>query len=69
MKLSTLFIFLIISFGVSAQEAYWQQHLKYNIQASLNDKEKSINGSETIVYKNNSQHFKFYLVPHLAQCL
>jgi len=54
MKLFTLLLFLIVSFRTSAQEAYWQQHLKYNIQASLNDKEKSINGSETIVYKNNS---------------
>lgn len=54
MKLFTLLFFFAVSFHVNAQQAYWQQHLKYNIQASLNDKEKSINGSETIVYKNNS---------------
>ncbi len=39
---------------VSAQENYWQQYLHYNIDAQLNDQEKSITGKETIVYKNNS---------------
>ncbi|MBL7762510.1 MAG: M1 family peptidase, partial [Chitinophagaceae bacterium] len=38
----------------SSQENYWQQHLRYHIKAELNDKEKSISGFETIVYKNNS---------------
>ena len=53
MKLVTVFISIFISFQLQAQN-YWQQHLRYTIKAELNDKEKSITGYETIVYKNNS---------------
>jgi len=44
---------LICTTGYS-QNVYWQQQLRYDIKAELNDKEKSISGAETIVYKNNS---------------
>ncbi|MGF2414467.1 M1 family metallopeptidase [Ferruginibacter sp.] len=54
MKLSTLLIAFLISTQLQAQQTYWQQQLRYNIKAELNDKEKSITGYETIVYKNNS---------------
>jgi len=54
MKLITVSIFVFISFQLQAQQTYWQQQLRYNIEAELNDKEKSITGFETIVYKNNS---------------
>ena len=54
MKLLTLFLALAISMHLPAQQSYWQQQLRYNIKASLNDQEKSITGFETIVYKNNS---------------
>ncbi len=36
------------------QENYWQQELTYTIDASLNDTEKSITGSESILYINNA---------------
>jgi len=47
-------LLLFISNHALAQENYWQQYLHYNINAQLNDQEKSITGNETIVYKNNS---------------
>ena len=54
MKIFCLFITLLFSIQLSAQQTYWQQHLRYYIKADLNEKEKSITGFETIVYKNNS---------------
>jgi Peptidase family M1 domain len=54
MKLSTLLLAVLISVQLPAQQTYWQQQLRYNITAELNDKEKSVTGFETIVYKNNS---------------
>jgi hypothetical protein len=54
--MKALFLFLCLSLTTTlfAQVPYWQQQLRYTIQAELNDTEKSINGFETIVYKNNS---------------
>jgi hypothetical protein len=48
---------LILVFSISqtfAQQAYFQQHLNYKMDVSLNDSDKSLKGFETIVYKNNS---------------
>lgn len=76
--LKTLFLFLITSFTVSAQELYtprniknaydngtrsydgkpgknyWQNSGKYDIQVSVDEKNKIISGKETIIYTNNS---------------
>src|SRR5687768_9634347 len=54
MKLFSFFIALFITIQLSAQQTYWQQQLRYDIKAELNDKDKSITGFEKIVYKNNS---------------
>jgi len=54
MKLFALILTLCISIQLTAQNGYWQQQLRYNINVSLNDQENSISGYETIVYKNNS---------------
>jgi len=40
--------------SLNAQNGYFQQDVRYNIKAELNDANKIITGSETIVYKNNS---------------
>lgn len=48
-----------------AQTDYWQQYLRYSINAQLNDKEKSITGSETIVYKNNSPESLSFIWFHI----
>ena len=39
---------------VFGQEAYWQQKVRYNIDVALNDQDKTLKGSEQIVYVNNS---------------
>lgn len=54
MRLFTLALGLFFSFTTIAQTHYWQQDLRYNIKASLDDKQHSITASETIVYKNNA---------------
>ncbi len=37
-----------------AQTSYWQQSLKYKIDASLDDVKKEVSAKEQIIYKNNS---------------
>ena len=54
MKLSALLLSFFICSQAFAQQGYWQQQLRYDIKAELNDTEHSITGSETIVYKNNA---------------
>lgn len=45
------FLFSQLAFG---QEDYWQQKLAYTINVTLNDQDKTLQGNEKIVYKNNS---------------
>ena len=54
MKILSVFITVFLFTQLHAQQPYWQQHLNYTIKAELDDKEKSIKGFESIVYKNNS---------------
>ena len=54
MKFYILLIAVFAGTKIHAQQNYWQQQLHYNIKAQLDDKERSIKGFETIVYKNNS---------------
>ncbi len=54
MKKCFVGLLLLINGAVFAQTNYWQQHVNYSIDVSLNDVEKSLSGSESIVYKNNS---------------
>lgn len=51
-----IFILSLLAFGKisHAQENYWQQKLYFNIDVTLNEKEKTLTGKETVVYKNNS---------------
>ena len=50
-----LFLSLVLCCKNSfAQDGYWQQKLYFNIDVSLNEKEKTLTGKETVVYKNNS---------------
>lgn len=54
MKKVFLLFILFASVPAFSQSPYWQQDLRYTIKASLNDADKTIQGEETIVYKNNS---------------
>lgn len=60
-----LLFILFASLQSIAQDNYWQQYLRYSIDAQLNDKEKSITGSEKIVYKNNSPQALTYIWFHI----
>lgn len=65
MKPLLLAVALFATAPLFAQAPYWQQQLRYTIQAELNDTEKTITGFETIVYKNNSPHTLDFIWFHL----
>jgi hypothetical protein len=47
-------LFISIIFTTNAQADRWQQHIKYNIDAKLDVSTNIVNGTEQIVYTNNS---------------
>ncbi|MEP7233559.1 MAG: M1 family metallopeptidase [Ginsengibacter sp.] len=65
MKKIPVALLLFISAHALAQDNYWQQYLHYSIDAKLDDKENSITGSETIVYKNYSPDTLNYIWFHI----
>jgi len=65
MKKTILLLILFISIKSIGQNNYWQQYLRYSINAQLDDKEKSVSGSETIIYKNNSPETLSYIWFHI----
>src|SRR5215204_4853544 len=65
MKKYFLAAMVLITSGLLAQQPYWQQQLHYTISAELNDKENSITGTETIVYKNHSTSALGFLWFHI----
>ena len=44
----------LISIAPFAQTSYWQQHVNYKIDVSLNDQNHSLKGLEELEYTNNS---------------
>jgi hypothetical protein len=59
-------LFLIFSFFSSAQQnTYWQQHVIYNIDVSLNDTAKELNGFVSMQYENNSPDTLPFIWIHL----
>ncbi len=54
MKKMAILFTLFTSVESKAQENYWQQKVYYDMDVSLNEKEKRLTGKETIIYKNNS---------------
>ena len=65
MKKIILLLALLAGKYSIAQNTYWQQYLHYAINAQLNDGDKTITGSETIVYKNNSPQTLTYIWFHI----
>lgn len=65
MKLFLLSVLIFITAVSNAQQAYWQQELRYTITASLNDRENSISGTESIVYKNNAPNSLSFIWFHI----
>lgn len=61
-----VFLFLIASLLSSAQQnIYWQQHINYNIDVSLNDTAKELNGYISMQYENNSPDTLHFIWIHL----
>ena len=61
-----LFSLLIAcAFCLVASSQYWQQKLDYTIDVSLNDKEKTLDGFEKIIYTNNSPDTLHFIWFHL----
>jgi hypothetical protein len=62
------FLLLACSLQLTALSQYWQQKVDYTIDVSLNDKEKTLDGFEKIIYTNNSpdtlQFIWFHLWPN-----
>lgn len=65
MKNFTLILLLCANTRAFSQQNYWQQYLHYSIDARLDEKENSITGSETIVYKNNSPDVLSFIWFHI----
>lgn len=65
MKKLLIVLFFIVQQKVFAQNTYWQQQVNYNIDVKLNDREKSLSGSESIMYKNNSPDTLSYIWFHI----
>jgi hypothetical protein len=63
--ISLLFLFSFFCFTATAQAPYWQQQVNYNISVSLNDKEHTLDGFETIEYINNSPDTLRFIWIHL----
>lgn len=47
-------ILACISFGVSAQQNYWQQEVDYIIDVTLDDQQHLLRGAESFIYHNKS---------------
>lgn len=63
-KIITL-LALFLGFSAVAQTDYWQQKLYYSIDVTLNDKENTLTGKETVIYKNNSPQALEYIWFHI----
>jgi hypothetical protein len=62
----TLFGLLLLFLNIlAAQKPYFQQHVDYNISATLNDTLHILRGSETVSYQNNAPQELPFLYFHL----
>jgi hypothetical protein len=62
-KLIFLAAFVLLLQGVQAQ--YWQQRVDYQLEATLNDSSRTLDGFATIIYYNNSPDTLRYIPFHL----
>ena len=64
-KKTVLFLLSYCFFNIACCQTYWQQQTDYTIDVLLNDKEKTIDGFERIVYTNNSSDTLHFIWFHL----
>jgi hypothetical protein len=60
-----ILLLTICSFQLAAFSQYWQQKLDYTIDVTLNDKEKTLDAFEKIIYINNSPDTLYFIWFHL----
>lgn len=65
MKKLILFLLANIHLLAAYAQTYFQQKADYTIDVSLNDKEKTLDGFETVIYTNNSPDTLTYIWFHL----
>ena len=65
MKNLFLFLFANILLLKASGQSYWQQRVNYTIDVSLNDKEKTLDAFETIIYTNHSPDTLRFIWFHL----
>ena len=67
LKKSFLLFFItgIYSIAISQKNIYWQQQVNYNINVSLNDTSKTLDGFVSMLYKNNSPDTLKFIWFHL----
>jgi len=58
-------LLIACGFQLSAFSQYWQQKVDYTIDVTLNDKEKTLDAFEKIVYTNNSPDTLYFIWFHL----
>jgi hypothetical protein len=55
----------LVFIGTTAHAQYWQQKVDYTIEVKLNDKDKTLDGFEKIIYTNNSPDTLRYIWFHV----
>ena len=60
-----LVLYPAVNQSVNAQDNYWQQEVHYKIDVRLNDKDHTLQGSETIEYINHSPDTLRYIWFHI----
>lgn len=65
MKKLLLFILANCLLLITNSQTYWQQKTDYTIDVSLNEKEKTLDGFEKLIYTNNSPDTLTYIWFHL----
>ena len=65
-RYAILFCFIFLQFSLAfGQKPYWQQQVDFKINVSLNDVKHTLDGFETITYKNNSADTLSFIWFHL----
>jgi hypothetical protein len=63
--LTSLPLLWLLPFSLQAQQSYWQQQVDFDLSISLNDAAHTLEGSETITYRNNSPDTLRFIWLHL----
>ena len=65
MKKILLFLASNLLYNLLQAQTYWQQHVAYTIDVTLNENEKTLDGFEKLIYTNNSPDTLAFIWFHL----